>query len=189
MNQETTNRRTWLLTGVTAAVGVAGCLGSPIETVASPNIAVSDVAQPEPIVGELNRSGTEYAATVENTGLGGDILAELYFADREGANAVLEDSQQLQLDADEHSVVTFVADRPDWAEGFLIEAYGTRYVANIQNTGSTAVVNAKLVDVAEETVVEEAELTIPAETTEQIEFTTTHRFDGEYEIRTSLIDW
>lgn len=183
------NRRSLVLAGLTAVAGVAGCIRSPAEAVSTPDLAVSDIAQPEPTVDDLDRAGNEYTATVENTGISGTVRTELYFAARDATDQVLETSQQLQLEADEHATVTFTTDRPEWAEGFAIEAYGTRYVANIQNSGDAALVAVQLVDTATDTTVKETEITIPAETTKAVEFSTDHRFEEEHEVRASLIDW
>lgn len=183
------NRRTYLLASVTGATSLAGCSQSPIESYTSPDLAVSDAAQPEPIVDELDREGDEYSGRLENTGIGGQIRAELYFAESEEGSTVLEDSQTLQLDADEQTRVQFTAERPDWVEGFFIEAFGITYVVNVRNTGSEAVAVVSLVDGETGDTVEETEVSIPAESTRQVDLTTEHRFEEGFDVQTSLIDW
>lgn len=195
------NRRTYLLGCTVGLSSVAGCTDDSdlpavsvpdeldeVSNPISPDLRISETRQSRGRLVELSASGDQYTAEVENEGVSGTLLVELYFRAQDTTSSEPAASQELQLDAGERETVTLAADQPSWAEEYGFEVRGTRFVANVRNTGSEAAVRVWLAALPKETTIAEKTVQIGAEETKRVAFHTTHEFEDDYEIRAILAD-
>lgn len=184
------NRRTYLLGCTAAATSLAGCAGENEELLKSvaPDLTVSSTENSEGRIRELSRSGNEYSLELKNQGIAGTVLAELYFAADGVQSSSPAASREPYLEAGERTELTLTADQPAWANKYGFETRGTRFVANVRNTGSEAEVKVSLVDLPGSDTVVSKTVTIGAEETRLVEFHTDYEFTDDYEIQAVLAD-
>ena len=195
------NRRTYLLGCTVGLSSVAGCTGDSdlpavsvpeefdgVSNPISPDLRISETRQSGGRLVELSASGNRYTAEIENEGMSGTLLVELYFRAEGTTSSEPAASKELQLDAGERETVTLAADQPPWAEEYGVKIRGTRFVANVRNTGSEAAVRVWLAALPDETTIAEKTIGIGAAETKRVGFHTTHEFENDYEIRAILAD-
>ncbi|TQQ83030.1 hypothetical protein EGH24_06250 [Halonotius terrestris] len=194
-------RRTYLLGCTAGLASLAGCsaedqeLPGPIPDESeellgpiSPDLTVSSTKNSQGRIKELAASGNEYTVEVENEGISGTVLVELYFRADGVTSSSPAATQETYLDSGARTELTLTADRPRWAKEYGFETRGTRFVANVRNTGKKAEVNVMLVDIPGGTTVAEKTVHIGADETTLVEFHTDHEFTNEYEIRAVLAE-
>lgn len=193
------SRRRYLLGCTAGLASLTGCAADPeisAEPLArelekatkplSPDLRVTETASSEGRLIEMTASGSTYTAEIENEGIEGTILTELYFRADGTTASTPAASQETMLDAGERAELSVTADRPPWAEQFGFVTRGTRFVATIRNTGSAADVRVFMVDPVDETTITETTVQIDADETKRVDFHTTYKFDNDYEIRAVL---
>lgn len=193
------SRRHYLL-GCTAGLAtLTGCTADPeaaTEPLArelekateplAPDLRVSKSEQSSGRLLDMGANGNTYTAEIENRGIEGTILTELYFRADGTTASTPAASQEIQLDAGERAELSVDAERPPWAEQFGFVTRGTRFVATVRNTGSEADVRVFMADPIDETTVTETTVRIGADRTKRVDFHTTYEFDSDYEIRAVL---
>lgn len=193
-------RRTYLL-GCTAGFASAASLADDAEmSVApltrkvgdlagplSPDLRVTRSEKSDGRIVRISASGSTYSVTVENVGVSGTLLAELYFRDNGVTDSTPAATTETHVEAGEQTELSVEADQPEWADKFGFVIRGTRFLGEVRNSGKEADVRVFLTEPPDNTLVEKT-IHIGADETIPVEFHTKHRFENEYAIRAVLAE-
>ncbi|SDK27446.1 hypothetical protein [Natronorubrum texcoconense] len=171
------------------------------DTISGVDPTVLEVYSSQPRLVDLDetlRNGVdEYTATVQNTGIAGDIEVTLvWLRDLDGPvdydNVVVDGSYNSEkaasrrsyFDAEERRDVSFRASIPVDFEGYLFDLSAATYAADVRNDGGPGAIEVRLRDTGHlNAILERKEVVFDRGETERVEFNGTYRFFGDaYEI-------
>ena len=172
------NRRQYLVASTLAVTGVAGCTGSG----SGPDPVVSNTQNVEPRNIDVQNQGNEFIAEIQNSGISGTVIVELFFTENGEPSASPAAETNTYIESGDTREISFEREPPQWADGYEFQYQGTVYAADVRNDGGEGDLELELIDQPSGTVIQEKTIRISADETRTVEFETTHEFDEEYEI-------
>ena len=173
-------RREFVVVSAAGIAALAGCSGS------SPEITVmnTQTVEPRTIDVDAQREIGEdtYTIELENSGISGTIIVEMFWYEDGAKPPSPASSQSTYFNSGERRELEFTVDTPSWADRYEFSTQGTRFAADIRNSGSGGDVDVRLYDQPSETVVDEKTVFIEADATQMVDFETDHEFEEGYGI-------